>query len=284
MTWLPLNLRAGLTVAAVVVFPACFGDNSDEPGPNGPAVTDVAAPDGLDPGDTASITIKVKGKPATQLSIGAAGVLGAFRQEFKDVITDGAGEASWVAEYLVGNASGDDILTVTVQDIAGSADAATKSMTIYAIERLGNVTPVGPEVLQSSGVLLAYPMVLDQPRVVTKLGIVSPPQLAPVSTQLGLYATDTATSVRVLAKTTANIVGGINEIAIPKQELAAGSYWMVVAYDGSPQIYRSTVEVEVRYKVGHVFSTGLADTITDLFTSTATSPFFERNFFLVVRQ
>ncbi|MEZ4361489.1 MAG: hypothetical protein R3B48_14980 [Kofleriaceae bacterium] len=294
MTWLQGCLRIGLIAASGALLGACFGDNSDNnpdgnPGSTTPSVTEIASPDGLDPGDTASVTVKVKGKPATQLSIVVDGVLGTFDPPSKLVITDDAGEATWVTQYTVGDTSGDETITANVSDLAGAARSATKSMTVYAVERLGNVAPVGPAEMQVAGVLLAYPMVLDRTRVVTKLGIVSPTQPAPVPTQVGLYATDTATSVSVIAKTTANIVGGVNQISIPKQELVAGTYWMVVAYDGTPQIYRSPNLVQLRYKTTHVFSGGLADTITGLTTSAPdlASPllrYYARNFFLVVRQ
>ena len=159
---------------------------------------------------------------------------------------------------------------------------------MYAAERVGNTAAVGAAAAQTASVLIAYPFVLATPRVVRKLGIFAPTQSpdALVDAQIGLYSTDTTTSLNVLAKTTAKIASGANELEIPPQTLAAGTYWFVVAYDGAPLIYRATANpIILRYKTNHSFAGGLADKITGLSTSDTTlNTFYSRSLYLVLRK
>jgi hypothetical protein len=281
---------AALSLAACLLQIACFGDNSgdesDGANSDGPSVVEIVSPDEVDQGDAIDVTIKVKGSPDEQLSVAADATLGAFSPQNKIVIANVDGEGTFVTRYTPGTAGGAEILTANVSSLAGISKSATKALTVYSLERFGNVTQVGPASAHSAGVLVAYPIVLATDRVVRKLGVLSPVQTPAgmVDVQLGLYATDTATSVNVLTKTTAKLVAGANEITIPAQALTAGTYWMVVAYDGTPMIYRSATErIVLRYKLNHIFSGGLADKLDGLITSQPTD-YFTRNFYLVLRK
>lgn len=275
---------------------ACFGDNTtdgtgeeeEEELPDGlPGVLDIAAPADLDIGDSFDVTVKVKGKPNEQLSIAVDSSLGTFAMQSKVLITNDAGEGSFITRYTSAMSGAETIrANVAVPGTAGHSK--TKALTIYDIERLGNVAPVSPtSSAQTAGVLIAYPMELTTARTVRKLGINHPAQspAMPVNAHVGLYATVSATSISVLAKTTVALTTGQNEIAIPPQDLPAGKYWMVVLYEGEPQVYRSTtVQVTLLYKLSQSYSAGLADQIGDLLTSSPAASYYLRNFYLVLRK
>jgi hypothetical protein len=271
---------------------ACFGDNSEEPNPGAPTVQEIVSPEGLDLGASTSVVIKVKGRPAQQLSVAVDATLGSFTMQSKVVITDDAGEASWTTNYTAGNAAGAELLSVNVSDLTAMSSSATKELTIYGAERVGRVDPVGLPAMQTAGVLVGYPVVITGTRTVIKLGVVSPPQsvASTVNAQVGLYSKLTDTSLSALAKTTATLVDGVNELPIAPLELADGTYWMVVAYSGTPLVYRSTTElVSMYYKTTHVFSDGIGDTIEGLSKSAVTAgdggqSLYARNFFVVLRK
>jgi hypothetical protein len=201
------------------------------------------------------------------------------------VITDANGEGSFTSRYTSGTTAGVETVTFNVSDLEAKSKTATKDVTLFDIERVGNIAPLADMgTNQPAGFLVAYPMNLTTDRVVRKLGIVHPPQATQVRVQIGLYATDTATSITAITKTTATLASGLNDIPIPPTPLAAGSYWMVVAYEGSPSIYRSTtVPIVLRYKVDHDYAAGLTDKITNLLTSSGTQ-YYIRNFYLVLRK
>jgi hypothetical protein len=294
-----MQLRRNSTALAALAFAtlltACFGDNSEDqegpgpgPGPGGsaPSIVEISGSDELDLGDSIDVTVKVRGEANEQLSVAVESKLGGgFNPQNKVVITDAAGEGSFTTRYTSGTTAGLDTLTFNVSDLEAKSKTATKDVTLYDIERFGNVTPLAETgTNQPAGFLVAYPMTLTTARLVRKLGIVHPPQATQVRVQVGLYATDTATSVTAITKTTATLVTGLNDIPIPPTPLAAGSYWMVVAYEGSPSIYRSTtIPIALRYKLTHDFDVGLTDKITDLMTSSGTQ-YYIRNFYLVLRK
>ncbi len=272
---------------------ACFGDNatdgtSEEELPDGlPGVLEIAGPSDLDIGDSFDVTVKVKGKPNEQLSIAVDSLLGTFATQSKVLITDDAGEGSLVTRYTSTMAGAETIrANVAVPGTAGHSK--TKALTVFDIERLGNVAPVNTNPSsQTAGVLIAYPMELPTARTVRKLGINHPAQSPPkaVNAHVGLYTTVSTTSISVLAKTTVALTTGQNEIPIPPQDLPAGKYWMVVLYEGEPQVYRSTTEpVTLMYKLSQSYSAGIADQINDLLTSSDIATYYLRNFYLVLRK
>lgn len=208
------------------------------------------------------------------------------------VLTDPDGSASFSTRYTSGNTPGDETISANASTLGGRGNSSTKGIRIYDVERQGHQTPLETNpTAETAQRLIAYPMVLATDRVVRKLGIVHPAQVpaGPVNVQIGLYSTDTATSLNVITKTTAVLNEGVNEISIPSTPLSAGSYWMVVAYSGTPRIYRSTTDIVVaRYKNAHDYSMGLGDKIEGLLTSSDTpglgTSFYQRNFYLVLRR
>lgn len=272
---------------------SCFGDNAKEDGeeeeelPDGvPGVLEISGPADIDLGDSFDVTVKVKGKANEQLSVVVDASLGTFATQSKLLITDEAGEGSFTTRYTSSMAGAENLrANVAVPSTTGSSKS--RALTIFDIERLGNVAPVATASAQTEGVLIAYPMELTTARTVRKLGITHPTQSPsmPVNAHVGLYTTLSPTSISVLAKTTVALTAGQNEIVIPPQDLPAGKYWMVVLYEGAPSVYRSTtVQVTLMYKLGQVYSAGLADQITDLSTSSATVTYYLRNFYLVLRK
>lgn len=281
-----------LLITASLLAPACFGDNADgAPSPvdqDSLAVLAIMGPDEADEGISIDLTVQVKGAPEEELSIELNGSLGTFSPQNQAVTTDGGGNGSMVTRYTPGNAGGAETITAKVSAAAATGTPLTKAISVYAAERIGNTAAVGAAAAQNASVLIAYPFVLATPRVVRKLGIFAPTQspAALVDAQVGLYSTDTTTSLDVLAKTTAKIAPGANELEIPPQMLAAGTYWFVVAYDGAPLIYRAIANpIILRYKTNHNFAGGLADKITGLSTSdTTVNVFYPRSLYLVLRK
>jgi hypothetical protein len=288
--------RTAIVLASASLLMACFGDNTEDqegPGPGGstPSIVEITGAQELDLGDSADVTVKVRGEANEQLSVAVEGKLGGgFNPQNKIVITDATGEGSFTTRYSSGTTAGVETLTFNVSDLDAKSKTATRDITLYDVERIGEVTPLAAMgATQTAGYLVAYPMTLTTARVVSKLGIVHPAQETQVRVQVGLYTTDTATSISAITKTTAILATGINDIPIPPTPLAAGSYWMVVAYEGSPSVYRSTTDVVVmRYKVDHVYADGLTDNIGGLTTSSnmmgTSTRLYRRNFYLVLRK
>ncbi|MBK7536509.1 MAG: hypothetical protein IPI49_14290 [Myxococcales bacterium] len=276
-------------LAASVLATACFGDNAGGPSDSSqdPSVLEISGPDALDERDSVDLTIKVKGDPSTELSLSIDATLGTLSPRTASVVPDLNGEAVFVTRYTAGTQGGEEMLTANISTPDGPGKSLTRPFTIHGVEVLGHAASLAETPAQAAGVLVAYPLVLPTARLVRKLGVFAPTQIpdAPVDAQLGLYATDTATSVKVLAKTTAKIVPGANEIAIPPQALQAGAYWIVVAYAGSPRVFRQPDEpVILRYKTTHVFAGGLPDVVSGLITSGPADPFFKRSIYALLRE
>ncbi len=282
-----------LLASVAVLSAACFGDNTDQGGPanpDEPTVLEINIAEGLDPEDRTDVAVKVQGEADVQISVALAAALGTFEQQSGVVLTDATGQATFSTRYVSGAVAGVDTITANASTLSGLASSSTKQLTIYDVERLGNLVPLESTPTETAQRLIAYPMVLATDRVVRKLGIVHPAQdpAGPVDVQVGLYTTATDTSINALAKTTAVLTEGVNEIPIPPMPLQAGSYWMVVAYRDTPRIYRSTTLIVIRFKSTHDYTLGLTDRIDGLSTS-SDSPnmgmrFYDRNFYLVLRK
>lgn len=279
--------------ATLCLSAACFGDNTDGNDDSGglpdgkPAVLELSTPVDLDVGDGFDLTVRVKGKSNEQLSVALDAKLGTFTQQNKLIITDDSGEGTFSTRYTSSGTAGTETLTANVSSPGSSGTSQTRSLTIFDVERLGNVSPVGTATTQTAGVLIAYPMDLTTERVVRKLGITHPTQTGggTVNATVGLYTTDTATSLNVVARKTVSLVAGANEIEIPATSLQAGRYWFVIIYDGSPQVYRSTdIQVTLLYKLGHTYELGLPDTLVGLATSDNVNSYYARNLYLVLRK
>jgi hypothetical protein len=289
--------RTAIVLASTSLLMACFGDNTEDqggPGPGGgdaPSILDIAGPEDADVGNSLDLTVKVKGKANEQLSVAVDGGLGTFSLQNKVVITDDLGEGAFTTLYTSGTA-GLETITANVSALNAAGSSATKMITIHGVERQGNIVPLtGAAVApQRANVAIAYPVVLSTARVVSKLGIVHPtqptttPPTPPTIAHVALYSTETVSSIRLITNSTATLAAGANEIPIEPTSLEAGSYWMVVAYSGSPNIYRGASKV-MKYQEPHDFAAGLPNVLADLVTSdNLTNPFADRNFYLVLRK
>jgi hypothetical protein len=278
-----------LLTSTAVLSAACFGDNSEGEGPanpDGPSILEISAPGEIDIGDGADVTVKVQGEADVQISVAISAALGTFEPRSAVVLTDAEGQAAFSTRYVNDTVAGAETITANASTLSGLGSSSSKQLTIYDVERLGNVAPLSSPFNQTSEVILAYPITLPTARVVRKLGITQPPQPVPtatVSSLVGLYSTVDANTIQVIAKTSAMLTTGQNEIAVPPASLPAGSYWMVVSFRGSATYYRSgmgTNNMAMRSKI-QAFSLGLDDVITGI---SEMSGFFDRNFYLVLRK
>lgn len=281
-------VAAALLVATVQAF-ACFGDNAtdnEEEGPvdGKPEIVEITAPAELDSGTEADLVVKLKGGANEQLSVAVDTSLGAFTPQSKVVITDDNGDATFTSRYASGAVGGEATFTVNVSTLANTRASAAHKLTVFEVERQGNVAAIAHVEAEQANYLIAYPFTLTANRTVTKLAIIAP---APATTLVGLYTSSTSTGVvkpaDALVRMTATLVEGANEIAIAPLSLAAGTYWMAVSYMGTPMVRKS---IEVGDSVsgwritGHLFTSGLPSSL-DAATSSSLSL---RNFYLVLRK
>lgn len=278
---------APVVAISVLHQAACFGDNESTSSIAAelPVVTAILGPADVDEDAASNFELHVQGRPDETLTVNVGASVGAVTPAVQELQTDSAGEATLVVKYAAEGRSGAAELTAQVSRLATSGPPTSKALTVHTVERIGDAAAVGSTSQQIAGVLIAYPVSLATERVVRKLGVFAPAQIPPatVDVQLGLYATESASSVRALAKATAKLVAGANEIEIPAQTLPAGTYWFVIAYRGSPLIYRDPdVAVSVRYKTGYDYATGLEEVISEL--SPSNGNYYKRSLYLVVRQ
>lgn len=277
--------------AALCLTAACFGDNSDGDGgelPDGkPAIVEITGAEELDLGDSAEISVKLKGKANEQLSVAVDATLGALTPQSKVVITDDNGDAVFVTSYTSGATAGTETITANVSALGTTGTSLTKTLTIFDVERLGIVSPIAtvtPEVLNY---LIVYPFEVSTERTLRKVAIVAPEATA---AQIGLYSSSagdamTARPVDALLRTTANLAVGANEIAVSPLQLPAGRYWMAVAYPNTPMVRKESPPVNVTIYGWRIttysYAGGLPAKLDTLVTSTTLS---YRNFYLVLRK
>jgi hypothetical protein len=91
--------------ASLGLVPGCFGDNERGTG------LVITAPADLDGGDSAEITIAVRGKANDQISVAVDATAGTFDAQTKVVITDASGDGVFNARYTAANRS--ETVTIT---------------------------------------------------------------------------------------------------------------------------------------------------------------------------
>lgn len=280
-----------LIVAAGLLLGACFGDNSgggeDELPDGAPSILDIAGPEDLDTGDSLDLTVVIKGKANEQLSVAIDATLGSFTPQSKVIITDANGDGSFATRYTSTGTAGLETVTANVSALSTAGKSATKMLTIHDVERIGNVTPIETTIAETAGYLIVYPFELQAPRTLRKVAIVAPEA---TTAQIGVYSSSvgdamTAKPVDALARVTANLVAGANEISVPSTDLAAGRYWMAVAYSGTPLVRKVAPPLGTTLYgwriTTYTFSSGLPDKLDTLVSSTTLSL---RNFYLVLRK
>jgi hypothetical protein len=284
------NPTALAMLASASLLMACFGDNTDEEGqlPDGaPSILDIAGPEAIDAGDGLDLTVTIKGKANEQLSVAIDATLGSFTPQNKVIITDDNGDGVFATRYTNGGKAGLDTITANVSSLSTAGKSLTKALTIFEVERLGNVTPIETTLAETANYLIVYPFELPAPRTLRKVAIVAP-QAA--TTQIGVYSSSagddmTAKPVDALVRVTANLVVGANEISVPSMDLAAGRYWMAVTYSGTPLVRKVAPPVGTTLYgwriTPYTFSSGLPDKLDTLVFST---PLSLRNFYLVLRK
>lgn len=239
---------------------------------------------------SAEVIVQAWGDANQQLSVALSASAGVFDKASEIVLTDAEGLASFRTRYTASDVGGDETLTASVSTLGGSAVVESRPLRVLQLERVGTPTAVGLPLPHTDDVLVAYPITLTSPGTIERLGVFAPEQSPPrpVRVHLGLYKTLDASSIEALASVSTQLVAGRNEIAIPPQQLAAGSYWLVTMYEGTSLIYRSETElVVVRYKPW-TYAAGLPPTISALFTSAETmnsglARVYRRSLYVAVR-
>lgn len=274
-----------LFTAAAVLPTACFGDNSSgENGPTDPdepSITEIVGPIEIDTGEELDFTIRVKGQANQQLEVAVSSTLGSFSPPSTMLITNEVGDGSFITRYASGTTGGAATIIASVKDSEGDK-MASKDVTVFEVERFGNATPLLTPVLETAGYLIAYPFTLSETRTFTKFGIIAPQAATAL---VGLYSSTSPPSPEPLAlvtKVTATLVVGRNEISIPASVLSAGNYWMAVAYQGTPMVYKGPGQVPGWYALGWDYADGLPDSFTNVVLDNTNLS--TRNFYLVLRR
>jgi hypothetical protein len=264
-----------LLVVMATLAPGCFGDN-DVGGS-----LQISAPDELDGGDAVDVTITVRGKANEQFAVAVDSPSGTFAPQSKVVITGDNGEGSFVTRYTVDNKAAIAEITANASSVRLIGESVTKRITVYEVARVGNVAPIATT-FEEIDYLTAYPLEVPTPGTLRKLAIVAP---AAATALLGLYTNaitiDGDAPGMALARTTATLAIGANEIEVPAQSLAAGTYWMLVTYNGKTTAARGATTVTGRILSPYAFSLGLPDTMPAMTLSTNMG---KRNFYIVVRK
>lgn len=250
----------------------------------------LEAPDELLDSGSAEVAVLAWGEPHQQLSMALSASAGVFEKSAEIVLTNAEGMAEFRTRYTASDVGGDETLTASVSTLGGSAVVEARPLRVVQLERVGTPALIGLPAPHTDSVLVAYPITLTGAGTVERLGVIAPEQspAGPVRVHLGLYKTQSATSIEALASVSAQLVAGRNEVAIPPQALTPDTYWLVTMYEGTPLIYRSETElVAVRYKTW-TYAAGVPATIADLQTSAASLPsnavrVYRRSLYLAVR-
>jgi hypothetical protein len=263
--------------ASLGLVPGCFGDNERGTG------LVITAPAELDGGDSTDVTIAVRGKANDQVSVAVDSTAGTFDAPTKVVITDASGDGVFTTRYTAANKSETVTITANMTSTTTGGISSSKEVAVFEISRIGNVAPIANEV-EETAYLTAYPFDLPASVNLRKLAIVAP---AAATALIGLYgnivAVDGDAPGAALARTTATLVIGPNEVAVPPVQLAAGRYWMLVTYSGEKvSTARSTAMIVGRTLSPYAFTNGLPDQAPNPMTLTTNMGL--RNFYLVVRQ
>lgn len=266
----PLFLTAAACLAA-----GCFGDN--ERG----ASVQLEVPAELDGNDSVDLTVTVQAEPSSQYAVAVDSAAGFFSPQNKVGVTDAEGSGVFMTRYTADNKTGPVEITANFTGAGGVSETASQSVSVFQVERIGNVAPIAETVMETS-YLTAFPLTLTA-GTLRKLAIVAP---KPANALIGLYnnvsSIDGDAPGSALVKTSASLVAGANELIVPGQPIAAGLYWMVVTYEGTATTARSSLDTLVGRTIdGYRYSDGLPDTMP---ATTLTTNMGKRNFYVVLRK
>jgi len=262
-----------LTTAAVSTA-ACFGDN------DGGASVQLQAPEELDGGESADVTVEFKSAASSQFSVAVDSISGVFSPQNKVGITDAEGAGSFVTRYTADNKTASVEIAANFTGAGGVSETVTKQVSVYEVERVGNVAPI-LVTAEETDYLTAYPLDLTA-GTLRKLAIVAP---TAATALIGLYSNaitvDGDAPSAALARVTATLVAGANEVVVPAQQITAGKYWMVVTYQGTTTAARGPATTTGRILTSYGFERGLPDPMPAM---TLTIDMGKRNFYVVLRK
>lgn len=257
-----------------MVAAGCFGDNDSG------ASVQLSVPDELDGGESADITVEFQSKASSQYSVAVDSASGAFSPQNKVGITNADGAGTFVTRYTADNRTADVEIAANFTGAGGVSETVTKQVSVYEVERIGNVAPI-LETTEEMDYLSAYPLDLTA-GTLRKLAIVAP---TAATALVGLYnnavTIDGDAPSTAIARVTATLVAGANEIIVPAQPITAGKYWMVVTYDGKTTTARSSATLIGRSLTSYGFERGLPDAMPSM---TLTANMGKRNFYVVLRK
>jgi hypothetical protein len=261
-----------LLASATAGATACFGDNDSG------ASVQLQVPGEMDGGESADITVEFKSAASSQYSVAVDSVSGAFSPQNKVGITDGSGAGSFVTRYTADNKTATVEIAANFAGAGGVSETVTKQVAVYEVERVGNIAAIA-ETAEETDYLTAYPLDLTA-GTLRKLAIVAP---TAATALIGLYSNtiDGDAPSTALARVTATLVPGANEVVVPAQPISAGKYWMVVTYNGKTTAARGAATTTGRALMGYGFERGLPDPMP---TIPLTTNMGKRNFYVVLRK
>jgi hypothetical protein len=262
-----------VAVALLASTAACFGDNDSG------ASLQLQVPEELDGGESADITVEFQSAANSQFSVAVDSVSGAFSPQNKVGITDAAGAGAFVTRYTADNETATVEIVANFTGAGGVDETVSRQVSVYEVERIGNITPI-VETAEETDYLTAYPLDLTA-GTLRKLAIVAP---TAATALVGLYrnavSIDGDAPSAALARVTATMVAGANEVVVPAQPIAAGKYWMVVTYSGTTTTARGAATTG-RALMAYGFARGLPDPMPAM---PLTNNLGQRNFYVVLRK
>jgi hypothetical protein len=263
-----------LLASATAGATACFGDNDSG------ASVQLRVPGEMDGGESADITVEFKSAASAQFSVAVDSVSGAFSPQNKVGITDASGASSFVTRYTADNKTATVEIAANFTGAGGVSETVTKQVSVYEVERIGNIAPILVRA-EETDYLTAYPLDLTA-GTLRKLAIVAP---TAATALIGLYSNAVTINgdapSTALARVTATLVPGANEVVVPAQPITAGKYWMVVTYSGKTTAARGAATAEGRFLMSYGFDRGLPDPLPAM---TLTTDMGKRNFYVVLRK
>lgn len=268
-------LLLGSILAAATCLAACFGDN--ERG----ASVELSVPQEIDGNESVDLTVAFAAEPSSQYMVAVEGEAGFFSPQNKVGVTDAEGAGMFMTRYTADNKTAPVAITATFTGAGGVSETARKTVSVFQVERFGNLTPTA-ETVSEMNYLTAYPITLTA-GTLRKLAIVAPKA---ANALVGLYSNvssiDGDAPGSAMFRTSAALVVGANELVTPAQPIAAGLYWMVVTYDGTATTARSSLDTIVGRTIdGYRYSDGLPETMP---ATTLTTNMGKRNFTIVLRK
>ncbi|MEZ4364286.1 MAG: hypothetical protein R3B48_29195 [Kofleriaceae bacterium] len=266
-----------LTLLAFGLLASCFGDNQ------GGAALRLSAPDELDGGDTAELTISVDGAANNEeVNVELSASTGTLSSAGVVVVTDAQGHGSVSVQYTAANETGPATINAAASAPRLGTVGATKQIKLYEVTRVGNVTPI-TNTVKEQDYLTAFPINIPTNGTLRKLGVVAP---EPATVVIGLYdntpSIDGDTPNAALARGELSLAAGVNELIVEPRALSAGKYWIVVTYNGEATTARDAINlVTGRTLTDYSFGRGLPDTLPSM---NLTTNMGERNLYIVLRR